>query len=269
MAVYHKETPEHFAIAIKSMLDQTVPTDDFVIVCDGPLTEGLYGVIDSYTQKFPGLFNIVQLEKNSGIGVASNVGLQACKNDLVAKMDADDISVPTRCETLLKKFEENPALTIAGGFIEEFNTESEDAYALRKVPTTNEEIRKFAKHRNPFNNVTVMYRRNVAIKLGGYKDLRRSEDYDLSLRVLNENYYVENVPEVLVRVRVDIEATQRRVSLRTYKDYLSTSWRAYKIGYTSVFDLAFGCIGGLALSLSPAKLQKLLYKTFLRKDIDK
>ena len=101
MTVYQKEIPEHFEMAIQSMLDQTIPTDDFVIVCDGPLTEGLYGVIEKFTHMFPNLFNIVKLEKNSGIGVATNAGLQVCKNNLIAKMDADDISMPSRCEMLL------------------------------------------------------------------------------------------------------------------------------------------------------------------------
>ena len=266
LSVYHKENPAFFAAAIQSMMDQTVPTNDFVIVCDGPLTEELYAVLDRFDSQYPGVFNIIRLEENVGIGAAVNIGLNACKNEMVAKMDADDLSVPTRCETQLKKFADNPDLTVLGGYIEAFEQDPDAPFSVRSVPLTNEEIRHFARRRQPFNNVTVMYRRSAVLSVGGYRPLRRCEDYDMYLRLLSSNYYGENLPETLVKVRVDKSANMRRASLSTFKGIAQSRWRAFTMGYSSLFDFLYCCAGELVITICPPKLQQKIYGRFLRQD---
>ena len=93
MSVYHKADPGFFDTALASLVNQTVPSDDIVVVCDGPLTPELDEVLERYQSRYPALFNVVRLEQNVGIGAAANAGLAHCKNDLIAKMDADDIAV--------------------------------------------------------------------------------------------------------------------------------------------------------------------------------
>ena len=117
MSVYYKEKPEYLSESIQSMLHQTVPPDDYVLVCDGPLTPGLDQVIDHFVHQEKGLFQVIRLEKNQGLGNALNAGMKYCKNDLVARMDSDDISLPERCELQLKKFEESPELDIVSGTV--------------------------------------------------------------------------------------------------------------------------------------------------------
>ena len=75
-------------------------TDDFVLVCDGPLTPELDAVIAEMQEEHPEL-TVVRLAKNGGLGNALNEGMKHCKNDLVARMDSDDISRPDRCERQL------------------------------------------------------------------------------------------------------------------------------------------------------------------------
>ena len=103
MSVYHKANPTFFHAALESLVNQTVPSNDIVIVCDGPLTPELDTVLEHYQGQYPEMFHIVRLEQNVGIGEAANVGLAHCKNDLIAKMDADDIAVPQRCEWQLAR----------------------------------------------------------------------------------------------------------------------------------------------------------------------
>ena len=98
MSVYHKENPNYFIESIESMLRQSVKPDEIVIVKDGPLTKELDKVISDYVEKYPEFFNIIPLEKNVGLGLALNEGLKKCKNELVARMDTDDISLENRCE---------------------------------------------------------------------------------------------------------------------------------------------------------------------------
>ena len=266
MSVYHRANPAHFQEALESMVTQTVVTDDFVIVCDGPLTPELDAVLETYQRRYPEIFRIVRLETNVGIGKAANIGLQYCKNDLVAKMDADDIAVPTRCEVQLKRFAECPELTVMGGYIEEFDQDPNSPISVRTVPLSNENIRNFARRRQPFNNMTVMYRREAVMKVGGYRDLRRSEDFDLYIRLLHAGYYCENVDQVFVQARVDVDAFARRGSLGTLKGCAESRWNAYKLGYASFLDVCVCVCGELVILLCPPAVRKFIYQKFLRKD---
>ena len=90
LPVYNREKPEYLRKSIQSMIDQTVPTDDFVVVCDGPLTEKLDAVLSAYESLFPDIFRLVRLEENRGLGAALNEGMKYCRNKLIARMDSDD-----------------------------------------------------------------------------------------------------------------------------------------------------------------------------------
>lgn len=265
MSVYHKADPAFFDTALESLVNQTVRSDDVVIVCDGPLTAELDAVLEKHCARHPEMFHVVRLEQNVGIGEAANAGLARCKNDLIAKMDADDIAVPQRCEWQLARFAQCPELTVLGGYIAEFDRDPQHPVTVREVPLTNEKIRAFARRRQPFNNTTVMYRRSAVLKVGGYNRMRRCEDFDLYTRLLCADYYCENLSQVLVQVRVDQDALARRASLATLKGCMDSRWRSYKLGYASLLDVAV-CVGGeLFIAVCPAGVQRWIYRRFLRK----
>lgn len=268
MSVYEKADPVHFEAAMQSILAQTVPTNDFVIVCDGPLTPALSSVLARYDRSNPGVFQIVQLPENVGIGAAANIGLKHCKNDLVAKMDADDIAIADRCERQLEQFQQNPDLIVLGGYIEEFDEDPNCPFSIRSVPESNEEIRKFARRRQPFNNMTVMYRQSAVHAVGGYRSFRRSEDYDLYLRLLQNGYLAGNIPQILVKARVNRHAHARRASWSTLKGCAESRWYAFRIGYSSFWDFLICVTGELVIFISPNKVQQMLYSRFLRKSVE-
>lgn len=267
MSLYYKEDPDTVRTAVDSMLNQTVPTDDFVIVCDGPLTPALDTLLAELVSENPGIFQILRLPENRGIGYAANIGLQACKYDLVAKMDADDISMPERCALQLAQFDRDPQLAICGGYIEEFDDDPMKPFAVRAVPLAHEAIYEYGRRRQAFNNMTVMYRREVVLAIGGYSDLRRNEDYDMYARLMAGGYRGSNLSDILVKARVDREAHQRRGSMVTLKGCIHSRWRAYRIGYTRFGDFLYCVVGQLMLVLYPAKLQQWIYVTFLRKSV--
>ena len=72
MSVYHKEKPEYLKQAIESIQAQTFPTDDFVLVCDGSLNDGLDAIIAEKQQEMGDTLNVVRLAKNCGLGNALN-----------------------------------------------------------------------------------------------------------------------------------------------------------------------------------------------------
>ena len=265
MLVYKGEEAANFHAAIQSMLDQTVRTDDFVIVCDGPLTAELDAVLDTFVFRYPGLFRIVRLPENVGEGLAGNPGLQACRNELIAKMDSDDISVPDRCEKQLARFAANPQLGLLGGVIEEFDNRNGSVISVRVTPEKNDAIRRFARRRSPINNVTAMFRKSAALAAGGYRDLRRGTDYDLYLRMLINGCYAENLPDTLVRVRVDVGDYHRRTSWYALKCCAGIWWYSWRKGFSSLDDLLICLAAQVFMNLCPGSVQQMLYKRFLRR----
>lgn len=268
MSVYHKERPEHFETAVRSMLEQTVPTDDFVIVCDGPLTDELNAVLERLIADAPDTIRPIRLEKNVGIGSAANIGLKACRHDLVAKMDADDISVPDRCARQLAVFEQKPELAVCGGYIEEFEQDPQKPFDMRIVPLSSEEIFQMGRRRQPFNNTTVMYRQSAVWAVGGYSDLRRNEDFDLYARLLAAGYQGKNLPVVVVKVRMNSEGGRRRRGIETLKGCIQSRWRAYRAGYAGLSDLIYCVAGQLLVVLCPTKVQQWIYAKLFRSPCD-
>ena len=102
MSVYAKEKEEYLRQSIDSMLNQTVKPEQFVLVEDGPLGDDLRDCIGEYVALYSQMFTVIPLAENVGLGRALDIGLEHCRNELVARMDSDDISMPDRCEKEIK-----------------------------------------------------------------------------------------------------------------------------------------------------------------------
>lgn len=261
MSLYIKEKPEYLELAIDSMLDQTVKPDEIIVVEDGPLTDALYTVLDRYGDKLTRVRN----EKNLGLGLALNVGLKACRNELVARMDTDDISKPERCERQLRRFEARPELAIVGAWVDEFTGSPDNVVSTRAVPTDSDAIYNFAKKRSAFNHPTVMYRKSAVLAHGGYADLRRNQDVDLFGRMLYAGSKAENVGEALLWFRNNDDLAKRRKSWENTQSYIGTIRRFWKMGYSSFGDYAMIMVAQMGMYLMPVKMQHWVYQWFLRK----
>lgn len=261
MSLYKKEHPEYLKLALDSMLNQTVSPDEIVLVEDGPLTEELYAVVDAYKKHL----NLVVNEKNLGLGLALNEGLKVCRNELVARMDTDDISKPDRCEKQLKRFEEKPELAIVGSYIDEFVGDPSNVVSQRKVPTNSESIYNYAKRRSAFNHPAVMYRKSAVMAEGGYSDLKRNQDVDLFGRMMFKGYKAENIDEALLWFRSSDELAARRKSWENTKSYIDTIKKFRKMGYSSFADYAKVAVAQTGMFILPASMQNWVYKKFLRK----
>ncbi len=260
-SLYKKENPEYLKKAIDSMLEQTVKPDEIVLVEDGPLTKELYDVLDGYGDKL----NRVKNETNVGLGLALNNGLKACRNELVARMDTDDISKPDRCEKQLQRFAQKPELSIVGTWADEFYTSTEEIISTRRVPTEYPLIYEYAKKRSAFNHPAVMYRKSKVLENGGYSDLRRNQDVDLFGRMLFAGCKAENIGEALLFFRSNDALAKRRKSWQNSKSYIDTIKRFWKMGYSSFADYATVAAAQTIMFIMPIKLQQWVYKKFLRK----
>ena len=265
MSLYIKEKPEFLTLAIDSMLNQSVKPDEIIIVEDGSLSDELYAIVNDYKSKYPEVFTIVVNEKNIGLGLALNEGLKVSRNNLVARMDTDDISKTDRCKKQLKVFEDDPELAIVGSWVDEFNEDINIIISTRCVPETSEEIYEFAKKRSAFNHPAVMYKKDIVLSYGGYADLRRNQDVDLFGRMLFGGCKAYNIQEALLFFRSNIDLSKRRKSWENTKSYIQTIKKFWKMGYSSYGNYLSVKIAQTIMFLLPARLQNWVYKHFLRK----
>ena len=265
MSLYVKEKPAYLPLAIDSMLAQTVKPDEIIIVEDGPLNDELYAIVERYKSSYPELFTIVKNETNLGLGLALNRGLSVARNELVARMDTDDISKPDRCEKQLKVFEKDPELAIVGAWVDEFGESPDNILSTRAVPETSDAIYRFAKRRSAFNHPVVMYKKSIVLENGGYSDLRRNQDVDLFGRMLFAGCIAYNIPESLLWFRSNVDLSKRRKSWQNTKTYIKTIKKFWKMGYSGFFDYLIVAIAQTGMYLMPVKVQNGVYKVFLRK----
>ena len=214
MCVWGGDNPEHFRIAVESILNQTAKPDEIVLVVDGPVPPSLETNICRF-EELPH-FRVVRLKENQGHGVARRISLQNCFYEIVALMDADDISVPTRFEKELAVLRDNPSLSIVGGNISEFIDWEQNIVGYRNVPSDDKEIKAFLKKRCPMNQMTVMFKKTEVESVGGYIDWYCEEDYYLWIRMYLAGMKFANIPEVLVNVRVGKEMYQRRGGVKYF-----------------------------------------------------
>lgn len=265
MSVYHKEKPEYFRQAIESIQAQTLPTDDFVLVCDGPLNPELDVVIAAKQQEMGGVLNVVRLAKNGGLGNALNLGIRHCKNELVARMDSDDIAYPDRCKKQIDVFNTHPEVSICSGIVEEFTTNPEIVDTRRVSPETNAEIMEFAKKRNPFNHPCVMYKKSAVEKAGSYQDFYLLEDYYLWIRMLMAGYQGYNIQEPLLHMRAGPEMYMRRAGWK----YAKTQVRLFEFmrdkGFIGNGQYIKSIVIRTGSSAAPNWLRKFMFEKVLRK----
>ncbi|MBQ5739629.1 MAG: glycosyltransferase [Oscillospiraceae bacterium] len=217
MSVYKNDDPTHFDLALQSITAmQTVKPDEIVLVVDGPVPQELMAVVERYEATYPG-FRAIRLEKNGGLGNALRLAVENCSCDLVARMDSDDISVPTRFAQQLALFEKDAALDICGGDITEFIGESTNVVGKRTVPTEDAAIKEYMKTRCAMNHVSVMFKCESVLAVGNYIDWFWNEDYYLWIRMQRADCRFANTGTVLVNVRSGADMYQRRGGDRYFK----------------------------------------------------
>ncbi len=264
MSVYSGEKPEYLRQSMQSIFDQTVPTDDFVLMCDGPLTPEMDQVIEQMARDHGGVLRIFRLDKNGGLANALNVGLTKCRNDLVARMDSDDVALPDRCRLQLEAFRDQPELAVVGGAIDEFEQSVDHVVSHKDMPQTQEEILRYARMRNPFNHPTVMYRRSVVMAAGSYPRNILHEDYALWGNLLLSGAQGRNLPQTLCYMRVDNGMYNRRGGWQYLKLAVALRWSFYRKGLYTFWSFLLVVAGLTVVCLMPMSLRKKTYRWILR-----
>jgi len=199
--------------ALESLDAQTRPADEVVIVEDGPLTPAHDALLDRYAASRAHVVRVA-LATNQGAGVANQAGLAAATGTWIAKMDADDLLLPHRLETQLRALHRTGA-DLCGAAMWEFDTDPGHPTRLRANPAGHDAITRRMRFNNPVNHPTAVYRRSLALEVGGYPSMRYMQDYDLFARMLAGGARMMNLAEPLVLFRAG-DGMLRRRSARGY-----------------------------------------------------
>lgn len=282
MSLYIKEKPEYFRASMDSILAQTYPADEIVLIEDGPLTEELYAAVADYeekcnrnpnegesiddnqaTRQYPRLV-IHAFEQNQQLGRALAKGVELCSNELIARMDTDDIAMPERLRIQTAYMEQHPEVSVVGGAIREFNDEG-TTDRVKYMPGTQEEVKQYIKLRNPLNHMTVMYRRSAILEAGNYQHFPFLEDYSLWSRMVSEDYQIRNMDEVLVRARTSMGLVRRRSGWSYYKNFKKLRKMQHELKLTSTGEYIKAQVGTFGMIMMPGWVKEMAYRRVLRK----
>ena len=264
MSVYAKEKPAFLRKSMMSMYNQTVPTDDFVLICDGPLNKNLNKVIDEMQEKFGERLRVFRLDKNQGLGLALKFGVKKCKNELIARMDSDDISNKNRMKKELKIFDKMD-VDVVGSNIVEYDEKMKTKLTERIVPEDHDDIARMLKKRNPMNHMTVVFKKSKVLAVGGYKEMLFFEDYYLWARMIDRGYTFYNIQDNLVSVRGDTGMLKRRGSLEYVACIRNFEYELRTMDIINPIEYAVNLFTRCSLALSPVFLRNIVYSNVLRK----
>ena len=269
MSIYIKEKSEYLRQCLESILCNTVVPNEIVIVKDGPITEELETTLAEYISQNEEIYKIIPLETNRGLGLALAEGIQHCSNEIVARMDTDDIAMPNRFELQLRAFEEDPDLDICGGQIIEFEEDPDKPIAERRVPLTHEEIVEYQKRRSAFNHMTVMYKKSKVLAAGNYKDCPLMEDDMLWVDMILAGAKCANIDEYLCNVRTNRDMIARRGGLKYYKKYKAARKRILDTGFITKKEFKKTNRIQWLVCIMPKCLRKFVFFKLLHKSTDK
>jgi len=260
-SIYHKENPNWLREALDSVFAQTILPSEFLLVKDGPLTPELDAVIDEYAKRYP-IIKIVVNEVNLGLGLALRKGIEACSNEIIARMDTDDVIPPERFEKQLMAINKGNDVVSCWSLLYEGSIDN--VIAIKTRPEEHQEIVRLAHKRSPICHAGAMYRKSAVLKAGNYQDCPLNEDYHLWIRMILAGARFYNCQEVLYYVRTNQEQIKRRGGIKFLKTELRAFLEFKRLGFYSIKDLLFNSTIRIAVRLAPRNIRSAIMKIIWR-----
>lgn len=267
MSVYRNDNTEFFIEAASSIFDSKLPSDvelNFYLGVDGRISEDLDRAISKFS-----FHKVVRSEYNLGLAnMLNKLIISLGDEEFVFRMDSDDISCNDRFLNQLEYMKKNPNVDICGGSIREFNFESNNK-TIRSFYYHHDDIFKNMYKSTALAHVTACFRRSALLKIKSYSsDYPLNEDIELWFRALELGLIINNVPEVLVDVRVSNDFYSRR-SLLKAKYELVVFWKGTTNLYGFFTWKKIPVIAKFIFRLMPGRFSKLIYESNLREQIFK
>jgi len=261
MSIYWKCDNLLLTRALESIFHNTIVPDEVLVVIDGPIQVDTEMVLCIYQEKYP-FFKTLQLNKNQGLAIALNEGLAIIKTRWAARCDQDDINYPHRFEKQLACLQKNPNAKLIGSSISEVDLDGQ-LLSERRVPESDDEIKKLIPFRNPFNHMTVIYDTEFIRKLGCYPDIAY-QDYGLWIKIIGNGGLAVNILEPLVYATTGDDMYRRRGGIKIAID-------EFKLHHLMAHYRVRSWVGAMAwatarsaAAIMPRQAKRLLYRQYLR-----
>lgn len=256
MSVYVKEKSSYLVECLESLIAQTFPPDQVVLVQDGILTDDLYAVIDRYSNLMP--LVSVRLATNQGLARALNEGLKHCEGELVARMDTDDVALSHRFERQVTYMNEHSDVDVCSSWIEERSQTMQETLFLKELPESHIDILNFSKRRNPISHPAAMLRKEAVMAVGGYPEIF-PEDYALWSLMLVRGFKFANIQEVLLYMRTGDDFIGRR-GLSFFRGEIKLLKYQRDLGFLIWPEYLLNILLRAAIRLPPPSIRRLLYR---------
>lgn len=266
LSTYEKENPKYLQECFKSIYDdQEVKPDEIVLIEDGPLTDDLYKVIENLKIKLKDTLKIISLEKNVRLGNALRIGVENCSNEIIARMDTDDIAYPDRFKKQINYILEHQDVDILGSYMSEFTEDINNIIAIKTAPLKNFE--KYIKVRCPMNHPSVIFKKSKVLEVGNYIEVLYNEDMYLWGRMLASNCKFANMEDPLIYFRVTDDTYKRRGGLQYARAEIYIQKKFLKLGLVNEIEFLRNIILRNTVRVLPNKIRKIIYLLILRKKV--
>lgn len=235
----YKEDERLLRESIESILNQTYRDFEYIIILDYPDNDVHKSVIEEYALKDDRIHFYIN-EKNMGLTDSLNRGLSLCHGEYIARMDADDISLPNRLERQMKYLEKNH-YDLIGGITKMINENGSLLYSIKSVPTDPKKINKALRYSQCIAHPTWLGRKEVFEKNAGYRHMPLCEDYDFTLRAILNGFVVSNLNEAVLKYRMTSNSISRSNLFEQYL-YMSYITNEYKNNRIASVDKAYAYV---------------------------
>lgn len=235
----YKEDERLLRESIESILNQTYRDFEYIIILDYPDNDVHKSVIEEYALKDDRIHFYIN-EKNMGLTDSLNRGLSLCHGEYIARMDADDISLPDRLERQMKYLEKN-RYDLIGGITEMINENGSLLYSIKSVPTDPKKINKALRYSQCIAHPTWLGKKEVFEKNAGYRHMPLCEDYDFTLRAVLNGFVISNLNEAVLKYRMTSNSISRSNLFEQYL-YMSYITNEYKNNRIASVDKAYAYV---------------------------
>lgn len=260
MSLYKSDVLEYVKLATESILNQSYSDFDFYIQYDGYIQKN----VDEYLSGLKDeRIHINRRNENKGLAVSLNELLEIVMPmgyEYIARMDADDISMPERFEKQIAYMESHPETECLGTWAIEIKSDGSEYYR-KQMPETHEGCRKQFMIRDCMIHPTVMFRKSYIEKAGLYSlDTYFGEDTMMWAQGFAADCKFANVPEYLFKFRLNDDFFNRRRGWKHAKGILTLRWKVNKMLHYPVKAYLYA-IAYAGAKMMPMKILNLIYKT--------
>lgn len=262
LPVYKNDNANYLSFSVESILKQTYRNIIIFIGIDGPIGNELYRCLQKYENHSQ--IRIIYFPENRGLAMVLNDLIMMCHKesiDFIARMDADDISVPNRLANQVNYLLLHPEVDVVGGRIEEINEQSERNGKSVTYPLTHQECFKFFRYRDPLAHPAVMFRKSFFDKAKGYRnEYRKNQDTMLWFDGFMNGCIFANLDETVLLFRVtDDFYKNRRNGFKGAKKMLKDRFMINKALHYDWSAYLFSFFMFI-MTLTPPFLKKFLYR---------